>query len=254
MKTISYVRVSTAGQVTDGDGLGVQREKIHAWVSIHAVGAVEEHEDAGISGSRTENRPGLRAALQSALRAGRGSTLVVTKLDRLGRNALDVQETLALLLDAGVRVVSVLDGLDSASGLGSALLRGLVGLLGAFAEIERDAIRTRCILGRQKADREDRRYASEPRYGRLPIEPGGKELVLSEAEEKVIARSKELRSAGASFQEICDHLMAEGYRPRRAAAWSPTVVRRLVVGQRTKPKTAMSKRLSRARADLLGEA
>ncbi|MBK7578946.1 MAG: recombinase family protein [Myxococcales bacterium] len=119
-RAIGYARVSGVSQVTDGDGLGVQREKIAAWCSYQGVPLLAIEEDAAVSGTAT-NRPALRRALRAAIQGGQGTVLVTYKLDRLGRNAIDVQETLAVLVDAGVRVVSLADGIDSASGMGAAL-------------------------------------------------------------------------------------------------------------------------------------
>jgi putative DNA-invertase from lambdoid prophage Rac len=160
-----YVRCSTLSQVIDGDGLAVQREAIERWASYQSLRVAELAEDAGVSGANM-SRPGLRRILRSALEHGSRAVLVTYKLDRLGRNAIDVQETLAVLLDAGVRVVSIADGVDSASGMGAALLKLLTSILATFAELEKEGIRTRLLDGRRRADATDRKYASEPRYGR----------------------------------------------------------------------------------------
>ena len=113
---------------------------------------------------------------------------------------------------------------------------------------------TRCVLGRQKADREDRRYASEPRYGRRPVEPGSRLLVEDEDERRVIERCVQLRGEGLSYRTIARRLLEEGHRPRRASRWSAAVVHRIVTGKRAPKKTVMSRRLERARAALLGDA
>src|SRR5512137_2076592 len=139
---VGYVRVSGLSQVTDGDGLGVQREKIAAWCHYQGQTLQAVHEDAGVSGASTDNRPGLRSALRAVLQLGAGGVLVVYKLDRLGRSAVDVQEALAVLADAGVRVVAIADGIDTASGMGAALLKLLTSILATFAELEKESIRT----------------------------------------------------------------------------------------------------------------
>src|ERR1700722_1298890 len=133
---VGYLRVSTLSQVTDGDGLGVQRDKIAGWCAYQGLPSPRLEQDAAVSGASTENRPGLHRALHAVFEAGSGAILVVYKLDRLGRNAIDVQEVLAALLDAGVRVVSLADGVDSASGMGAALLKLLTSILATLAELE----------------------------------------------------------------------------------------------------------------------
>jgi DNA invertase Pin-like site-specific DNA recombinase len=67
-----------------------------------------------MSGAR-DDRPGL-AALMEYVRAG--DTVVVWKLDRLGRNTLHVLETVKALNERGVTLVSVTDGIDSSTAAG----------------------------------------------------------------------------------------------------------------------------------------
>jgi len=250
-RAFGYVRVSTLSQVTEGDGLGVQREKVTAWCGYQGLPLVAVEEDAGVSGASTDNRPGLRRALRAVLEAGPGAVLVVYKLDRLGRNAIDVQETLALLLEGGVRVVSLADGVDSQSGMGAALLKLLTSILSTFAELEKESIRTRLLDGRKRADASDRPYASEPRYGRRVA--GEKQLEPCAPELAAVERARVLRAEGQTYRAIAEQLLAEGHQPRRAPAWSPIVVQRMVTGLRPPRPRAASSRLVRARAELLAE-
>jgi site-specific DNA recombinase len=229
-KAIGYVRVSSIGQV-DGEGLGVQKDKIEAWCRYQQVELLGIEMDAGISGAEIDNRPGFIEALRKALAFGEGVVLVVTKLDRLGRDALDIQEVIALLLDSSIRIVSIGDGIDSASGMGSAILKVLTNILATFAELEKETIRTRLVDGRRRADREGRRYASEPRYGRT-VGPDGRVLVAAPEEQVVIEMARHLHQSGLSYRTICQRLHETGHRPRRASTWSATVVRRLVKGSR----------------------
>lgn len=237
VKVIGYSRVSTLGQV-DGEGLGVQRDRIQAWATYQGFEVECIEEDAGISGASMERR-GLKAVVSRALQLGAEAIVVVTKLDRLGRNALGVQQTLADLLASNVRIVAINDGVDSGSGMGTSILKLLTSILSAFAELERETIRVRLQDGRRRADREDRSYASEPRYGRRSL-PGTRALEPAPAEVALIARARELRLEGLSLRAIGSALLAEGHRPRRSAAWAPAVVRRLVLGQREscRPRTA----------------
>lgn len=230
MDAFGYIRVSTLGQV-DGEGLGVQRDRIESWCRFQGITLKRVFEDAGISGASTENRPGFKEATDTVLALGKEAVLVVARLDRLGRNSIDVQKTLASLIDGGVRVVAVNDAVDSGSGMGSSILKLLTTILASFAELEKDMIRARLIEGRRRADRNNRVYASEPRYGRKVADDG---LTLVEVPEEmaIIHRVQELRAEGTSFRSIGSRLLEEGYRPRRASSWSPAVVRRLALGGR----------------------
>jgi DNA invertase Pin-like site-specific DNA recombinase len=250
---VGYARVSTVSQVENGDGLGAQKDRITAWCRYQQIDLMQVHEDAGISGSAMENRPGLRSALRAVLYQGKGAVLVVYRLDRLGRTAVDVQEVLAVLLDAGVRVVSISDGIDSASGMGATLLKLLISILATFAELEKETIKTRLLDGRRRADANNKTYASEPRYGRHVSDPQEGTLAVHDDEAAAVARIHELHAEGRSYREIAVTLDAEGHRPRRAGSWSHVVVGRIASGKRTPKKPVTARRIERARAWLLGE-
>jgi DNA invertase Pin-like site-specific DNA recombinase len=105
-----------------------------------------------VSGAR-EDRPGL-AALMEYVREG--DTVVVWKLDRLGRNTLHILETVKALTDLDVTLVSVSDGIDSSTPAG----RMMIGVLGSLAEYERELIKERTALKRQAS------RANGTRFGR----------------------------------------------------------------------------------------
>src|SRR3569833_4549517 len=93
-RTFAYCRVSTMEQTTENQ----DREN-------EATGNAEEKQrliTETVSGSSAiEQRPRFMKLMD---RLERGDVLVVTKLDRLGRNSIDVQQTVAKLADMGVRV------------------------------------------------------------------------------------------------------------------------------------------------------
>jgi DNA invertase Pin-like site-specific DNA recombinase len=93
-----------------------------------------------ISGA-CDDRPGL-AALLDYVREG--DTVVVWKLDRLGRNTLHILETVKGLTNRGVTLVSVTDGIDSSTAAG----RMMIGVLGSLAEYERELTKERTALKR----------------------------------------------------------------------------------------------------------
>src|SRR6202171_4158017 len=93
-----------------------------------------------MSGAR-DDRPGLAALLEYARD---GDTVVVWKLDRLGRNTLHILETVKALTGRGVTLVSITDGIDSSTPAG----RMMIGVLGSLAEYERELTKERTALKR----------------------------------------------------------------------------------------------------------
>ena len=140
MATFGYARVSTSDQTTAN-----QRQEIEsAGYNLDYWFA-----DDGVSGATpAKDRPKFRELL-GKIRSG--ESLIVSKIDRLGRDALDIQKTVKTLRDMGVRVhVVQLGGTDLTSSAGKMLLA----MLAAFAEMERDLIveRTNAGLARAKAN------------------------------------------------------------------------------------------------------
>jgi putative DNA-invertase from lambdoid prophage Rac len=140
-RTFAYLRVSTAAQSTDNQLAEIEA----AGFQVEPRRVVTET----ISGSiATSQRPGF-ARLVDRLEAG--DVLVVTKLDRLGRNAMDVGATVARLADLGVRVHCLaLGGVDLTSSTGKLTMS----VINAVAEFERDLLieRTQAGLSRARAE------------------------------------------------------------------------------------------------------
>ncbi len=137
-RVFAYARVSTLGQTT-GNQLGEIRV---AGFSIEPKRTITEN----ISGSVAANqRPGFSKLLE---RLEDGDILVVTKLDRLGRNAIDVRSTVERLKDMGVRVHCLaLGGVDLTSAAGKMTMQ----VLNAVAEFERDLLIERTTAGIERA-------------------------------------------------------------------------------------------------------
>ena len=140
MATFGYGRVSTRDQTSENQRLEIESAgyKVDYWFS-----------DDGVSGAvLASQRPQFREMLG---KIRKGEVLVVTKIDRLGRDAIDIQQTVKALKVAGVRVyVTQLGGTDLTSSAGKVLLA----MLSAFAEMERDLIveRTQAGLARARAE------------------------------------------------------------------------------------------------------
>lgn len=134
---IGYARVSTTRQADEGTSLATQRDH------LQAAGAERVIEDGGRSGATTD-RPGL-TELRAAVRPG--DTVLVTKLDRLGRSTKDLLEVVEHWADQGVGFRCVDQGLDFSGSSG----RFLLTLLGAVAELERSMILERTAAGRAAA-------------------------------------------------------------------------------------------------------
>jgi putative DNA-invertase from lambdoid prophage Rac len=137
-RVFAYARVSTVDQLTEN-----QREQITAaGYRIEPRRFIEEK----ISGSVPAlQRPGFKKLLE---KLEPGDTLVVTKLDRIGRDSIDVQKTVELCTDAGIRLVVLqLGNLDLTSSSGALMIK----VLAAVADFERELIIERTRAGQERA-------------------------------------------------------------------------------------------------------
>src|SRR5688500_7778121 len=140
-RTFAYCRVSTAEQTTDNQ----VREIEAAGFSVEPKRVVAETVSGSVAAMERTGFARLVDRFES------GDVLIVTKLDRLGRNAMDVRGTVEKLAADGVRVHCLaLGGVDLTSPAGKMTM----GVIGAVAEFERDLLveRTQSGLARAKAE------------------------------------------------------------------------------------------------------
>lgn len=233
-----------------GNGLEVQKAAIKRWAAYQGLPDPEMFADEGISGATTDNRPAFKEAVGRGLRCGTESVLVVYKLDRLGRSALDVQETLAVLLDAGVRVVCIADGVDSGNGMGATILRLLTSILSAFAELEKESIRTRLLDGKVRAKAEDRACGPCPPYGWKRPDPKSKQLVPDELEQEAVATIQHLHAQGFTYRKVAKLMNGTCLKPRSRGEWTSRTVYRVLHKDRP-GRRSRTQRIERARAEFL---
>jgi putative DNA-invertase from lambdoid prophage Rac len=164
MAVFGYGRVSTAEQTADNQRLEIERAgySVEYWFA-----------DEGVSGKVSAKERPQFAALLAQIR--KGETLVVSKLDRLGRDAQDVGATIKALAARKIEVIVLqLGKLDLASSAGKMMLA----MLAAMAEMERDLLveRTQAGLARAKAQGKTlgRRPKTTPAQRAAMIEGYGK--------------------------------------------------------------------------------
>lgn len=140
-RTFAYVRVSTTGQTTENQIQEIEAAGFH----VEPRRIVTET----VSGSTPIAQRREFSKLMDRLEAG--DVLIVTKLDRLGRDAIDVSSTVMALAEMGVRVHCLaLGGVDLTSSAGTMTMN----VLNAVAQFERDLLieRTQAGLNRAKAE------------------------------------------------------------------------------------------------------
>lgn len=151
-RVFAYARVSTVEQLTEN-----QRGEIEAaGYAVEPRRFIEEQVSGSVSASQ---RPGFMKLLE---RLERGDTLVVTKLDRLGRDSIDVQQTVERFTREGIRLVVLqLGNLDLTSPAGELMVK----MLAAVADFERALIVERTQAGLMRAKAEGKKLGRPPKTG-----------------------------------------------------------------------------------------
>lgn len=219
MKAIGYVRVSTEGQAQDGVSLAAQEAKIRAWAELAGADSVTIFIDAGLSGKRADNRPGLQSALDVI---GEGDALVVYSLSRLARSTKDTIAISELLAKKGADLVSLSEKIDTTTAAGKMVFR----MLAVLSEFERDQIseRTRLALAHKRAQGE--KTGGDVPYG---YQIDGARLVEDANEQKALALIRELHGKGYSLRGIARELEAHGYRTKTGLEkWNPKIIAGIV--------------------------
>ncbi|ASD24177.1 invertase (plasmid) [Cryobacterium sp. LW097] len=189
MRLLGYTRISTSSQDAQlqHDALvadGVQKRDVFADIT---------------SGSKTViKRPGMRKLLEHA---EPGDTVVVWRVDRLGRSLIDVLNTVTLLRELGVNVRSISDGIDPATTTGRLMLN----MLATLAEYERELIVERVTAGIAAARQ------SGTRFGRPlsdPVVIADKLAIATDARAKGRTAEDAARLVGWSRATLYRHQQA----------------------------------------------
>ena len=137
-----YIRVSTDAQREEGYSVDAQKEMLEAYCTSKGIKNFHHYIDGGFTGSNIE-RPEMQRLI-SDIKHGKISHVLVYKLDRLSRSQKD---TLYLIEDVfnphGVDFISINESMDTSTPLG----RLMLGILSAFAQLERENIRERTRMG-----------------------------------------------------------------------------------------------------------
>lgn len=191
-RVFAYCRVSTVDQTTENQ----VQEIAAAGFAITSQRTIAEKVSGSVEASKRKGFGQLLNKLEG------GDVLVVTKLDRLGRNAMDVRATVEALTGMGVRVHCLaLGGVDLTSPAGKMTM----GVIAAVAEFERDLLieRTQSGLSRAKAEG---KVLGRPRAISVSGEEGVKERLA--AGDTISAIAKKYATSRQTIMRIRDGAMS----------------------------------------------
>lgn len=221
MTVRAYLRVSSTQQADQGHSLLAQRDKTTAWATYQGLPSPVFYEDRGVSGRR-DDRPELLRLLDDLTP---GDVVVVYALSRLGRGgAVQLLGIVRQIEQAGARLVSLTENIDTVTPAGRLLLT----ILAALTEMELEVTQERITAGRENA-------ASRGLWPHASINlPTGwtraedGRLIESEYADLVRDMFRWAAEEGLTPYAISDRLRAEGRTSVRGKFMSAQSIRRLL--------------------------
>lgn len=173
--------------------------------------------DEGITGTSTKHRDGFKHLMDTA-RAGGIDVILTKSISRLARNTVDLLDAVRELKALGVAVRFEREQIDTATADGELLLT----LLASFVQEESRSMSKNVKWGIRKKYADGSVHSRQP-YGYQYL---GGDLVIIEAEAKIIRRIFAEFLAGISPEATATRLNAEGVKPRRGAKFRGKTIRK----------------------------
>jgi DNA invertase Pin-like site-specific DNA recombinase len=207
-----YVRVSGKGQL-HGDGFQRQKLAIEAYAAKHSLRIVKIFYEKAVPGAtELDNRPALGELLE-ALAANGTKIVLIERLDRLARDLM-VQETiLGDLRKRGFELVSVHEPDLCSNDPSRVMMRQI---FGAIAQYDKAMIVAKLRGARDRKRAATGRCEGRPFYGHY------------DGEQNVIARMRELRATGLTYDRVAERMNAEGLPTRSRGRWHAMMVHRVL--------------------------
>ena len=215
-----YARVSTTEQAVNGHSIDEQNDRMQKYCDAMGWKPCKLYTDGGFSGANME-RPALQKLIKD-VKAHKVERVLVYKLDRLSRSQRD---TLTLIEDVflknGCEFVSMNENFDTATPFG----RAMIGILAVFAQLEREQIKERMIMGKEARAKQGKYHGSD----RLPIgyDYIDGELVINESEAAQIRQAFDWFVGGMSIPKIVKAFNAAGIE-HRYGHWQESVLRHVL--------------------------
>lgn len=221
IRVVIYVRVSSKEQV-DGYSIGEQIERLEKYADAMEWEIVKTFVDPGYSGGNTD-RPGLKDMIKEIEKGGIDK-VVVYKLDRLSRSQLDTLYLIEkVFLANNTDFVSMSENFDTSTPFG----RAMIGILAVFAQLEREQIKERTMVGKEAR-------AKEGKWGGGSTEPIGynynvaKDLLeIDEYEAMQIRELFEIFLKGTPLRTIETIFLEKGYSHKHGT-WDSKSMRRVL--------------------------
>lgn len=214
-KVAIYTRVSTTLQADEGYSLEEQINKLKSYCDIKDWTVYKVYSDGGFTGSNIE-RPAMTNLVSDA-KAKKFDTVLVYKLDRLSRSQKDTLYLIEeVFIKNDINFLSLNENFDTSSAFGKAM----IGILSVFAQLEREQIKERMMLGKVGRAKSGKSMMwGKSSYGyEYHKKNGSMEIVPGEA--IIVKKIFELYVSGKSITKLRDYLNENNLLTNKKVKWS----------------------------------
>lgn len=220
MRAVLYIRVSTTMQAIDGYSVAMQRRTLSDFCDDKGYDVVGVFADEGISGKDVSHRPEMMK-LVNAVENNEADIIVIWALSRLTRSVADLYDIWQICCQHNVDIVSLTEPFDTSSPLG----RAMMGIMGVFAQMERELTAERVSAAMLERAMQGKRTA----HCILGYDLSGTDSYSINPEEAQIVRyifEKYIEHKSLSaVAEICN---LQGFRGKRGQKFSAESIKKII--------------------------
>lgn len=218
-KAVGYARISGESQEKN-TSLDTQKEAIAQHCAASGMECLRIFTDIG-SGADTENRPQYTAMLKLIRSTKSINCVVALRLDRVGRNTIEILRLLDTLKTRSCALQLVEMPIDPHTPVG----RLIYTIMAAVAEFERQLIQIRTATGRQAKDADGGYAYGAPAFGWMAR---AGELLPDLVEQEIIQYVRKWNRAGWSLRDMAAKLTALKFPTKRGGAWHPSIISKII--------------------------
>lgn len=226
-KVAIYCRVSTTEQAEEGYSIGEQKKLLTYECEKNGNIVYKIYSDEGISGKNITARPALKELLNDA-NEGKFDSVMVWKINRIGRNLKDVLDMVDLFDRNNITFKSATEPFDTTTP-GGRMHFQMVALIGEF---ERGTIAQNVKMGMMARAREGRwngnvviGYDLKLKENTTNKKRKDTELVINEKEAEIVRTIFTMYSQGNGYKAIANYINKFGYKTKKGNPFSLTAIK-----------------------------
>lgn len=215
-----YIRVSTLDQAREGYSLEAQESTLRKWCSERKYTIHDLYADRGISGKDFDHRPDMLRLMRDA-KEGCFQVVVFWALSRFTRSVQDLYSTLEKFQKWNISMVSYTEAFDTSTPMG----RAMIGIVGVFAQLERELTGERVIAAMEIRAAKGKRTCNEI----LGYDKKGTDsMTINETEAEYVRFCFEKYLERKNLSEVARLCREHGYRGKRGKEPEPWSIEKIL--------------------------